>query len=416
MDLMDRKHTDYVSLGEPGDPLVRGETWNAFCDALRDAGEVVLAEHAPGSPTDRAEGYRYLTRLLQAGLVMFGEFADRDYPEFGRVMDTSIKWGLDNVDALYSACAIRGTQSYRIRGTGGSAHYIGFYANFGQFGDEVPEGSWAPGGTTSSISNIDDLSIAADGSFEIAVGPEAPADGGNWLRTDERTSYIGVRQFLYDWERERPWYLTIERVGQDEPPPPLSAEAFDRRLRNAIKFVNPGCHFWDWLSRIWWQFPPNAILMAERGRAVTDERQHYGWGRFLLEEDQALVVSFTPPDDAHYWGFQLYNWWGESFDYTYRQSSLNGHQARPDGDGVVRLVIARSDPGVANWVDPAGHREGILAPRFLGSAAAPTPECAVVPLAELRAALPEDTLEVTADERREGLRRRRDAVWRRFRD
>ena len=156
--------------------------------------------------------------------------------------------------------------------------------------------------------------------------------------------------------------------------------------------------------------------MAERGRAITDERQHYGWGRFVLEEDEALVVSFTPPSDAHYWGFQLYNWWGESWDYANRQCSLNGHQAVIDTDGVFRAVISHADPGVANWLDPAGHREGILAPRFLGSSGAPTPECTLVPVANLKSVLPADTSTVTPNERREQLRRRRDAVWRRFRD
>ena len=413
MDL-ERRYTDYVSLGAPGEPLLNGATWNAFCDALRDAGEVVLAEHAPASPLDRAEGFRYLTRLLQAALVMYVEFADPLHPEIGRPMDTSIKWGLDNVDALYSSASIRGTETYRIRGEGGSAHYIGLYANFGSFGDKVPEGAWAPGGSSSSISNIDALTIDPEGSFEIIVSPE-PHDG-NWLRTDERVSYVGVRQFFYDWERERPWHLTIERAGDNGPPPPLSAETMDRRLRNAIKFVNPGCHFWDWLSRVWWQFPPNQIVMAERGRAITDERQHYGWGRFLLEEDQALVVSFTPPPDVHYWSFQLYNWWGESWDYTNRQCSLNGHQAVLDGDGVFRTVLSHADPGVANWLDPAGHREGILAPRFLGSESAPAPACTLVPFSDLKAVLPAETRVVTPEQRSDELRRRRDAVWRRFRD
>jgi hypothetical protein len=78
---------------------------------------------------------------------MYVEFADPDYPEFGRLMDTSIKWGLDNVGCLYSKCSIRGDATYSVRGTGGSARYLAFYANQGQFGDPTPEGKTAPGGT-----------------------------------------------------------------------------------------------------------------------------------------------------------------------------------------------------------------------------------------------------------------------------
>jgi hypothetical protein len=134
-------------LGELGKPVLSGEIWQAFADAIQRAGEVVTAPHAPSSPMDRAEGYRYLTRLLNAALTMYVEFADPDYPEFGRLMDTSIKWGLDNVDCLYSKCSIRGDATYSVRGTGGSARYLAFYANQGQFGDPTPEGKTAPGGT-----------------------------------------------------------------------------------------------------------------------------------------------------------------------------------------------------------------------------------------------------------------------------
>ena len=37
-----------------------------------------------------------------------------------------------------------------------------------------------------------------------------------------------------------------------------------------------------------------------------------------------------------------------------RQSSLNGHQAVLDPDGVFRAVISARDPGVPNWLDTGG--------------------------------------------------------------
>jgi hypothetical protein len=40
-------------MGTPG-ALVSGESWNAFAETIRNAAGPVLAEHAPGSPVDRA--------------------------------------------------------------------------------------------------------------------------------------------------------------------------------------------------------------------------------------------------------------------------------------------------------------------------------------------------------------------------
>lgn len=396
-----------------GDLVTSGEIWAQFVDAIRRAGEVVTAPGVPSSPMDRAEGYRYLTRLVNAALTMFVEFSDREYPEFGRLMDTSIKWGLDNVDCLYSKCSLRGDATYRVRGTGGSARYLGLAATRGQFGDETPEGKKGPGGVFRQISN-QELVFEPDGSFELILSPERHE--GNWLPIEKGVDALGVRQFFSDWENERPWYLTIERVGAEGPPPPLTAEQIEHRLRGAIKFVSPGAQYWDGVARMLWAQPVNQAPMVERGRSLADPDQHYGFGWYRVAPDEALIVEFTPPADALYWSFQVYNWWGESWDYTYRQSSLNDHQARLDSDGRCRLVLAHSDPGVPNWIDLADHVEGMLTPRFLRSASAPQPETRLVKLCDVRSVLPPDTPTVDAHTRAETLRRRRDAVWRRFRD
>jgi hypothetical protein len=142
--------------------------------------------------------------------------------------------------------------------------------------------------------------------------------------------------------------------------------------------------------------------------------QAYGMGGFRCEPDEALLIEFRPPACRH-WSVSLASWYWETIDYATHQSSLNGHQARLDADGVFRGVIAHGDPGVPNWLDPGGHRAGTLAARFLLADAAPEVSLRVLPLAELREALPTDTPEITPAEREAALRRRRRAVWARYR-
>ena len=64
--------------------ILDGTTWAEFCDTLRAAGAVVLGEGTPDDPFDRAEGFRYLSRLLRSALESFVENSDAEAPELRR--------------------------------------------------------------------------------------------------------------------------------------------------------------------------------------------------------------------------------------------------------------------------------------------------------------------------------------------
>jgi hypothetical protein len=102
-------------------------------------------------------------------------------------------------------------------------------------------------------------------------------------------------------------------------------------------------------------------------------------------------------------------------DFAERQTSLNGRQAQIDADGAFRGVIAHLDPGVPNWLDPAGYQRGTLALRFLLAQDAPRVELERLPLAQLAAKLPPGTPRVSPADRSASLERRRRAALRRYR-
>ena len=137
------------------------------------------------------------------------------------------------------------------------------------------------------------------------------------------------------------------------------------------------------------------------------------WGSWELDVDDALVIEVAPPD-ALYWSVTLGNYWWETLDYANHQSSLNGAQAVLDADGVFRAIVAHRDPGVANWLDTVGHRQGPMIFRWLRAADAPVPATRVVPLADLDAVLPADTVRVHPASRRQTIAARRAGVRRRF--
>ena len=60
-----------------------------------------------------------------------------------------------------------------------------------------------------------------------------------------------------------------------------------------------------------------------------------------------------------------------------------GFQAVKSSDGRYRLVIALEVPGVPNWLDPAGHAEGVIIYRYQNAPAEnPVPVARVVPIAK----------------------------------
>ena len=86
-----------------------------------------------------------------------------------------------------------------------------------------------------------------------------------------------------------------------------------------------------------------------------------------------------------------------------------------DADGLVRVVLSARDPGVANWLDTAGHSNGAMILRCVRTETAPIPERALVEFDDIASALPADTTSHPERTRGSSSARRR-AVHERFAD
>jgi hypothetical protein len=355
--------------------VLSGESWRNFCQRLADAGEVVLRPDVPDTPLDRAEGFRYLSRLLRIGLMQFLEAADTDSPFFYRSCDEISKWGADNPDNIYWNARVRGDRDYRITGTRGSVHYLGLMA--------LQQGA---GGGTSPFSGAlqgSDMAIGPDGKFEIIVS--AKEHSGNWLRTTAATNTIIVRQTFLDRRTEIPGTFHIEQVGGTRTPAPLDPIFLDTAFRNTADFVHgTAVRFTkDWNGP--YMEKPNQIWIRDQSyfKAMGgDPTLHYMIAYFDLQPDEAWVIDVTPPD-CPMWNFTAYNWWNESLDYVHRPVTVNKHTAKYNPDNSVTIVVAGRDAGLGNWIDTAGHKEGPVMFRWFSAKTIPLPKTRVVKLAEI---------------------------------
>ena len=356
--------------------VLSGATWSQFCDALKRAGEVVLRPGSPRNAFDRAEGFRYLSRLTRVALESYLEFADPLFPVLRRPAHETVKIGADNPDNHYQSAAIDGAHEYRLLGTRGTMHYLGF---------DTYAGSYGTPGRRGQTGHLDarDLRVGPDGRFEIVLS--CRPQPGNWLRMEPDTSSLIVRQTFADRERERIAELRIERIGARGAPAPLAPAVLDRGLQAAAGYVaGTASLFADWAEGF--ARRPNALPRFDGAVAAAahgDPNIVYYHGYWELGPDEALLVEVTPPE-CEYWNFQLNNHWMESLDYRYHRIALNHHGAVRRPDGSVRIVVAHEDPGEPNWLDTAGHRRGTMCLRWVGAKSHPDPTTRVVARAALR--------------------------------
>ncbi len=364
--------------GEAAARLASGRAWEEFCDALKRAGRIVL-ERSPDHDLDRAEGFRYLTRLTRMGLKLSLEHADPAHPCLIRYMDATQKFGVDNPDQLYQWARISGDYDYRLHGPRGTVSYIGI----GVYGGSAARG----GRRTVAHVHADDLEPAPGGGIDLVLSPrEHP---GNWIRLTPDTTTLLVRQTMNDVEREVTSDLVLERIGEPGPPPPLRSSRVVKGLERAARQVSASASLFADLADRWAEHPnllhPSDTKLAEQ--SFGDPDLTYMGGYWKLAPDEALVIEFTPPE-CRYWGFLLCNYWTESLEYRYRPVSTNKHRAAVREDGSVKIVVAHRDPGLpgVTWIDTEGHREGTMTLRWLLAEQTPIPTPRVVRFTDLPSA------------------------------
>jgi hypothetical protein len=333
----------------------RYETPSVFrelLDVLRDADSLFL--EGPRAVTDEvtvAEGYRWLTEVLSVALDCY-VWADAARPRFVEIVAPTRKFGGDNPDAFYYFAPVDPERTYRIRGRKGDAVYLSIAAYGGP-----TDGRWS----NRIVSSLNDrqMKIAADGSFEIGVGPIASKTADNWLALEADAVALVTRDYVIEPSTARKAIWEIEAVDLAPPPPPLADAELARRLRCTANFIR------DLLGICPIPLPAekNSFLDPYRQAAVT-----YGWaapdatycmGHYDLADDEVLIVEGRSPKCA-FWNLCLWNPFLQTFDYRYERVAINGGQTKYEPDGSWRIAVAARDPGLPNWLSTAGHPRGVL--------------------------------------------------------
>ena len=384
------------SADEAARQLLSGDAWHRYCDALRAAGDHLLAANTQASETTRAEGFLYLLGLVRGGLGQALELADPARPRFFRNPDSTSRWGAENADNQYLWARVDPQAVYRISGTRGTAFdfLLEVKEGYMQLGDERNFATQTAG----------EIEYEANGHFEITLSAE-PREG-NWLRLDPDARYIAIRQYLCDWQTEEPARFAIECLEHPDPAPPVTPARVAAWLDDAAEWTLASARFWsEWTEPLRTAWDPRKIAPARKFAGGADDI-YYGNSFYRLGPDEAMVIETRLPE-ARYWQFQLCDLWFRSKDWSEQSTSINHQQAHVDSDGRFRCVIAHHDPGIANWLDTGGEPEGLLQYRWIWSQTNPEPVGRVVAFDRIREHLAPDTPAFSEAERRAALNTRR---------
>ncbi len=381
-------------MADPAPPDVLA--WKLFCRRLEALGERILEDDFPSGPGDATEGIAHLADQVSCWLGWALAHADPTAPFFHRSNDLFTQWGGPNQDNAYHHARIDPARRYRVAGRMHSCEHFALTLRVGFM--HMKE--W---GTKKAVSSVD-LGIGPGDDFEIRLGGDGSEPG--WIGIPEGVTTLSLREFYVDWRPAEPAVFTIECLDPPAAPPRRDARALADGLDHALEHVERSMLGWnDYLREQRARGTDNAFTMhGAVAKVLSDAR--YGFLFWDLAPDEALVVESDVPR-ARYWGLQLASLgWFEPIDPVHRVTSINQHQAVPGADGRVRFVLAHEDPGVPNWLDTAGHREGLLTYRWFWPESDPVATARVVPFERLAVALPADTPRVVADARRADIRER----------
>ncbi len=390
-------------MAEDTDHLDR--TWSTFADRIKAVGESITGEGFPDDPRLRAEGYRYVSRLTNLAHQIYVEFGDPERPSFFRVGDDTTPFGATNTDNNYYRAMLDPAGIFRVSGDVTGVKELLFSVQDGEF----------VFGKTDVLAEVSlgELEIRPDGGLELILGGAERAS--NWLPLTEDAVYLNVREFVGDWEHDALASLYIERVDEVGPLKSLTASAHAAALDRVADWVEASVSLWkSYVAGLRSFLPVNELQSPHKPVGGADNMLH-GAGQWELDEDQALIIEFDQPD-VTYWSIQTYVLeWMVPLDFANRVTSLNDGQLQIDEDGVVRVVLSMSDPGVQNWLDTSGLANGLFTYRYVRPKNAPSPRTQLVGATEVRNGLPPSTPVFTPQMRRQQIEGRRRGVARRFR-
>ena len=398
------------------DQITPGQVaWNHFADELKRVGAKLVGPTGARGPRERAEGYRYLVRLIAAAQELIFE-ADRARPALVRMFTPTRKFIAEGTDTLYHEAKLDAELAYKMTVRRGDDLFFSVvvYAE-DEDGDKFIADDIHDAGIV--FEDVDGEQVA-----EIHVSAERPNGAKNWLKLDGRSPFILTRQYFPEFVTEvdggkyRQAIMRIERIGDLTPPEEYGEDDLANGLERMAAFMDDtldsalGISAFVGLNMVAFERTDTSpTRIGSDGNLVLDDESHqdyspddlaemvdprvvasnlpapgidYVGAMFQLADDEAILIEGKDVP-CRYWSAQILTKFLESGDYRYHRVSINNRQVEVDDDGTFRVYASHTNPGVRNWMSTQGYRRGQVVLRTLLAEEDMGAELSVVKLADI---------------------------------
>lgn len=385
-------------------PSLSQAAWNEFADSLKRIGEKITAPTGARGGRERAEGYRYLLRLLSAAHDLEME-SDRRFPELRRMMTPIRKFKGDGTDTLYREAKLDENLVYRLRVRRGDDLF--FSATIYAYDEDD---------TYYIVDHKIDDDLEWENVFgeriaEVTLSEKRPDGARNWIELKGRRPILFTREYFDDFVHRvdegaiRSAAMTIECLSEVAPLEPYDEEQLAAGLQRVVDFVEDatdvslGLSIFIGLNRIEYEGPgekggserSGSMTHIQEGELILDEdssEEHtpeelaamidpklvknnlpgpgiqYIGGTFKLAPDEVIAVEGVDVP-CRYWNLQILTRYLESGDFRHHKVGISNRQVEKDPDGSFRIYAAARDPGTRNWISTQGYANGQILIRTL---------------------------------------------------
>ena len=287
-----------------GDRLDSGEAWDDFCEVIRRAGHSIERWNVAPDPLERAEWYRFMTRLMRNGLERFVENREVYRP---RLREASWRSSINvqSPDQDHLLCEFNGVRDLRITGNRGSAPYFVIAVWSAAQPASPGAASWAERGfeglkefdpatlKTTGFLPSQAIAFKDNGDFEVVLS--AQPHPGNWLKLEPDSVGVLVRIVYHDRAKETPPTMRIVRADGEQPRAVTPEDISDGLAIAAQEVTGYADLVWRWWTENL-SHRPNRLRYSQAtylsNGGVAD--RHFAFGVWEKNPDEALTITFMP--------------------------------------------------------------------------------------------------------------------------
>lgn len=377
-------------------PPVPGTGFGPIVQMLAESA-AIADRHGFSDPGLQAAYHAHVLMVLSAAYVeVFG--TDVASPDWVPYIPYYHARAAPNPDTVYAYAPVEPAGVYRISGRKGTETIAAITLRKGGAHLGVRSGA--------RVGEIDFDAVAADesGQFSFLLSRTRPPDhSGPWFELHPEANCLMLRRVTKD-ASQSDGVCGIERLDRPRAAVALRDEEIAARIVNVARYTASHNEFvLGYMSRLRQLGADKGFVLDDQSSAGGLIQQSHYFHRYSIEPDEALLIETRLPNVVKYWSIQAITPFASTIDYVLHQSALNDAQARVDSDGRMRIVLSLEDPGVPNWLDPAGWRQGGVQWRWNEMDVAPDPTVTKLKLRDLRRSLPADTPQLSPQARREAL-------------